>query len=337
MPLSTWLYMDLLGQILGGIGQPFFYCTASKLANTWFGAQERTLAITVLLVTLNIGTLLGSYLPQYFVNINADNITILDQVAHMLLVFALIGTLFFVLVVLFMREKPLTPPSKAAAAPKHNFLDSLKTLVKDRNPMMVIISAAMIFSSVNAYCGCLQQIAQNFNINGDQVGDILSIASLGSIIGAIAITSVFNRYKRYNLFLRILCISSLVIMVGNIFATESGNIYLFAATIILYTSTTAPVLPISVDYSADLSFPVAEFTSTGLLYVIFSVTATVESLIADQIVSDDPTASGRRWAIIMTVICQVVGTLPLFWVKENLKRTKYEQEETLDPASGSTV
>ena len=115
-----------IGQCFAGVAQPFFYSTPQKISNVWFGVKERTLATTVIATSLGIGNALGAFLPQFFLDLKeTDTDVLLDQIKNMMIWMSIAGTLFLVVTIIFFREKPLTPPSKGAAAQKYSYIDSL--------------------------------------------------------------------------------------------------------------------------------------------------------------------------------------------------------------------
>lgn len=60
-------YFLLVGNTLGGIGQPFFLNASALLAATWFSEGSRALVTTVASMANNLGNIFGSLFPTFFV------------------------------------------------------------------------------------------------------------------------------------------------------------------------------------------------------------------------------------------------------------------------------
>lgn len=98
----------MLGQILGGLAQPFFTNAPSRIAGDWFPASERDIGTVVAAMSNPLGNALGSLIPALIMNGP-------DDMPLMLLVQAAAGVAILVLTLLLVRDEPPTPPSAAAA------------------------------------------------------------------------------------------------------------------------------------------------------------------------------------------------------------------------------
>ena len=56
--------------MLCAIGQPFLCNAPAKLANTWFGANERVTALTIAVASQALGAAVGFTLPTFFISNN---------------------------------------------------------------------------------------------------------------------------------------------------------------------------------------------------------------------------------------------------------------------------
>lgn len=314
------------GQCFAGLAQPYFSTVPQKISSTWFGASERALATTLMVCGNLIGTAVGLTVPQLFVDLTADNETIMDQLQKMFFYIAIFSSVCYVFVNTLMREKPPTPPSKAAAAIKFDYVSSLKNLLKDKNTMMMLIGTAIVNGTLTNYGSTVQQVVQPLGINGYQVADIFAIAvfiaPVGSILGAFFIA----KYKKYNLMIVGASTLSLGFLVLNLIAAENGNIYFYGVTVIIYILAVSPIVPITYEYGIELAFPVAEATIGGVYSVINQFSATIESLIVDSILGKTPSRGDARTSFIVIAGYQALAIILLFFVKEKLKRREFESK-----------
>ncbi len=108
-------WMVLLPTILIALGQPFYILMASRVASVWFGENERGTATAIGSVGLPLGTILGLYLGFFFIPeeimIKEDWVDGKRYFVHYLFLQGVIASVAFGLAIIFMKEKPLTPPS----------------------------------------------------------------------------------------------------------------------------------------------------------------------------------------------------------------------------------
>jgi len=324
-------YFILAGQCFAGIAQPFFYSVPQKISNTWFNTKERTLATTVISVSLNIGNAFGAFLPQFFIDMDsAEPSIILNQLKNMMVFMASMGTIVLGLTIILFKEKPPTPPSKSASAVKYSFKASLKALFKDKNSMLFLLSSSAIAGSIFTYSSVIQQLVEPFKINGQQIGNIIFIAIFVGFIGAGIGGAYVNKTKKYKPVITFFAIMSAIVLVGNYFCATTQNVYIFGASFCLYSFLISPVMPLSMETIVEYSFPVAEATAGGLWFGSTQLLATGDSLAINSIIGENPSTETGKTGFMIMIIYQLIAISLLFLVKENLKRSKYEKAGLLE-------
>ena len=143
------------------IATPFYLNAPAKLATNWFGEKERALATAIGVLANPAGNILGLAFGPIFVDVKKCPTTAADfyscvsenepylkaSIEHYLIIQAIISTVLNIGTIVFMREKPDTPPSIAAASKKDGKLDMKKDfmlLIKNRN--FFVICGAFICS-----------------------------------------------------------------------------------------------------------------------------------------------------------------------------------------------
>lgn len=108
----------LVGQCVGGVAQPIFTNLPSRIAGDWFPVTERDLGTVAGAMSNPLGNAVGSVVPSLLVN-GPDDIPLL------MIIQAGWSTALAVGVLLFVRDRPPTPPS-AGAAGKLNAVHALQ-------------------------------------------------------------------------------------------------------------------------------------------------------------------------------------------------------------------
>ena len=323
-------YWIFAGQFIAGIAQPYFFSTPQKFSNVWFAAKERAFATMFMLTSSNVGIIIGNIIPQKMVSITeSDPQIIIEQIQTMMFWTSIVGTVSSFIILLLMREKPLHPPSKAAAVQKYEFKKSVKTFLSDKNAMVMIVCTAIIYGTNINYMSTIQQVVDPYGIDGDEAGYIMSIANSFSIFGAIVVATIISYYRKYNYVVKGLGLLSLIILIGNFFAVETGNAYIFGGAFCLYSTFMGGMAPTSVEYGVELSFPVEEVTVGGLFFMINSLSATLQSIAVDTVLDNYESKLGTQISFMVIIGYQILSTIPLFFVKERLKRQRFEVNDFL--------
>jgi len=316
----------LVGQIFAGFGTPYFYSTPQKISNVWFGAKERTISTPTIVTSFYIAASLGTIIPQHFIDIHADPKTVRHQLHELLYLSAIVGIVSCVFVIIFMKSKPKTPPSPAAAAPKYNYKKSLKTLLKDKNTLLLLASTSIIYASSSTYIGTIQQIVDPLDIDGNQVGYILSVALLFGMLGSGIGATILHKTRRFNAIIRTIGVLTLAMLIVNLFAAETGSAVVLGVAVLVFKAIICPIVSISLEYAVELSFPIAESTVGGFWYVFNQLFATFESIGVDEILEWENTRAGARITFFLIIGVQILAMVPLLFIKEDLKRERYEKE-----------
>ena len=61
----------LIGQVFGGMTQPFYVNSCARIGNEWFSVNGRDLAITLLSIANTIGIALAMIVPSIFIRPNS--------------------------------------------------------------------------------------------------------------------------------------------------------------------------------------------------------------------------------------------------------------------------
>lgn len=140
-------YICIAGQVVAGIGQPFLVNAPTKLAATWFGTNERVIAVTIAIASQALGAAVGFVIPALFVDISDEGDVFRDHVAQSLICQAILGISIFVACLFFFKSRPQTPPSATAFAlldKPGQFKQSLIQLLTNTNLIWLMLAFGCI-------------------------------------------------------------------------------------------------------------------------------------------------------------------------------------------------
>ena len=76
---------------------------------------------------------------------------------------------------------------------------------------------------------------------------------------------ILNRYHKYLLMIKISAIGSFFLVGLALLTFQTKNVSLISANMIVAAVCLVPVIPVGIDFSAELTFPIEETVCTGFL------------------------------------------------------------------------
>lgn len=349
-----------IGQTVIGVAQMFTLGVPGRLAAVWFGAKEVSFACAVGVFGNQLGIALGFLIPPAMVGDYADLEKITADLKLLYYVFAAVPTAILVLLLLFFENHPPVPPSYAQAAlvkqqatssssnghgasggedgalgsskAKSQYLGTIKQLLTNPSYVLLIFSYGMNVGTFYAVSTLLNQIILNqFPLDkypsaiedAGRVGlTMVLMGVLGSIAGGLVLDT-WHKFKETTIVVYFLAVLG---MVAFAFSIGSGNMILVYVTAGFLGFCTTGYVPIGYEFGAELTYPLSESTSVGLLNAAGESIGVALVLGAGEVVQkygNEITNYGFMGALVFGLI------LSLF-IKNDLRRlsaTKQQQSQ----------
>jgi len=249
----------LIFQIGIAIGQPFVLNSITRLSANWFPESERTSATGLSLISQFIGILLGVLITPFLYQ--ATNIPIT------LLIYGILALISGVLFVILVKNKPPTPPSKEELKEKVLMGKGLKALFKNKHFIILFITFFFGLGIFNFITSYIELILDPRGFDATDAGIIGGLLLIGGIVGCIVMSALSDKYKKRKL----LVIISIIIATISLFiitppiTTDPILLYLFNFLLGFGILSAGPV---ALEYAVDLTKPVPEATSNGMLMMV---------------------------------------------------------------------
>lgn len=247
----------LLSQIGIAIGQPFLLNAITKIAARWFPLQERATASGLATLSMYIGILGGMILTP--------NLIIGSGIGGMLYIYGISSIAAAIVFIIFAKERPLTAPCNPDQEERALALDGLKRIFrfKDFNWLMFIFFIGLgVFNAVATW---IENILSPRGFTAVQAGITGGLMIIGGIVGALIIPILSDRYRKRIPFILIALAGAALSLAGITFAL-SYNIILISGTLFGFFLLSSG--PIGFQYGAEITYPVSEGTSNGLLLMM---------------------------------------------------------------------
>lgn len=243
-------WFALLFQLGIAIGQPFLLNAVTKLSANWFPETEKTTATGISLLSTYIGVALGSILSPILVAI--------WDISGMLLIFGILALISGILFVVFVRERPPTPPTSEITEEKVFMFEGIKKLFTNKYFLilfLVFFVGLGVFNTMETYTGKIIPYDETL------AGLLGMIIIVGGVLGTMVMSILSDKLNMR----KILMIISLLIAGVSllIFSFLSGVILLLFG--FLFGFGLLGASPIALEYAVDATKPVPETSSNGIL------------------------------------------------------------------------
>jgi MFS family permease len=169
------------------------------------------------------------------------------------------GAVFFLLVA---RERPATPPGPPGEDERVLMFDGLKRALGLKPFLVMLLVAFIVMSTFNGVTTWVEQIIEPRGFTPTEAGTMGALMLVAGVIGAVVLSALSDRSGRRVKFMVIALAASIPGILGVAFASSAVLLYAFAALLGFFV---VAVLPLGMQYAAEIAHPTPEGTSTGLI------------------------------------------------------------------------
>jgi MFS family permease len=246
----------LISQIMCAVGQPFVLNSFTKMAVTWFPDSEKATASGLGTISTLIGAVIGVVLPE-------SQELQSEQIPGLLLWYGIITFAMMILYLFFVKEKPEHPPNPYADKTKVLVTKGYRDLLKNRDFLLLMIMLFFGLGIFNAMTSITDSI-----FDPDIAGLISGMLIGGGVLGAIVLSLISDALHKRKIFLVIGMVAA-VPLSALIKYLPTG--WLMYALAFLYGFLLISLLPVGITYAAEITFPIQEEVSNGMLMMIGQV------------------------------------------------------------------
>lgn len=247
----------LIFQIGIAIGQPFVLNSITRLSANWFPESERTSATGLSMISQFIGIMLGVLITPFIVE--AVNIPI------MILIYGILALISGALFVIFAKNKPPTPPSSEKSKEKVLMGEGLKQLFLNKYFLILFITFFFGLGIFNFITSYIELIVFPRGFDATDAGLLGGLMLIGGIVGCVIMSALSDKYKKHKMLLIISILIATISLFIITFSYDPIVLYLFSFLLGYGVLSAGPV---ALEYAVDLTKPVPEASSNGMLMMI---------------------------------------------------------------------
>ena len=242
------------------VAQPFIINAATKVAAQWFPLLERALAVGIATLAQFIGIIIVMVASPLMIKTEISGVY---DLSSMLMTYGLISCAGAVILLIFLREKPPTPPEIVEQKENLSVAENLRQILHQPDMKYLFPIFFIGLGLFNAISTCIDQICQTKGLTMDQTGIIGGIMLVAGIIGALILPVLSDKLKRRKAFICMAMAGATPGIAGLAFFTQFS--FLLIASFLLGFFLLGAGAPVGFQYCAEVTRPAPESISQGLL------------------------------------------------------------------------
>lgn len=258
--------MACISQFGLAAAQPFVICAITAVAARWFPVEERATACGLASLSVYFGILFVMVVTPLFLSNKIVNGLTLFNIKHILMFYGVLSVVSAIAVLGFIKEKPPTPPGVYGQDENvAGFMRGLIRLFKQKDMIILLIIFFILLGVFNALSTCIDRLCGLRGLNFDQTGIVGGVMLLGGIIGAIILPLLSDRYRKRKAVLVLSVVLLTPSIISLTFAKSYGGLLVASSLFGFFCLGAGPV---AFQYAAEITYPVPEASSNGLLLLI---------------------------------------------------------------------
>lgn len=268
----------VIAQIGLSIAQPFILNAVTAVSVRWFPLNERGMAAGLSALAQYLGIIIAMLVTPIWIGSNPDLPGYGEGFEKILLFYGVLSVGSALLIILFIREYPPTPPSGEEYI-RLSFKKGMRTLLKKRDMLITIFLFFIGLGIFNAVSSLTDAISAQSGVD-DSDGLIGGLMLIGGILGAVILPTLSDKMRKRKIFL-VICLAG---MVPGVFGMAfAGSLSTDPATIYQLTQISSFILgffvmsagPIGFQYAAEISYPAPESASQSILLWVGQITGLI--------------------------------------------------------------
>jgi sugar phosphate permease len=246
--------LALIATVGAAIAQPFLLNAWTTMSTQWFPRSQRATAVSLITLANLFGVAIGMAVTPVLVESMS--------IASVQLVYGVTALAAGLLFVLVARDRPPTPPDLQPVAIPTPVLVGVRQALAVR-PFVVFLPIAFVAMGVfNGLSTWVEDIVRPRGFSSVDAGNLGALLLLGGIIGALVMSALSDWARRRAPFL---AVSLGMAAPALLWVTFAGSRVALATAAFLLGFFLTSALPVGMQYSAEITAPVPEGTSNGLI------------------------------------------------------------------------
>lgn len=268
----------MLGQALAASAQPFLLNAPTKLAANWFGDKERATANMLSSLANPCGVLVANALAPVIVKGNLD-------IREMLWIFAIPAFLGVTLATCGVcSSSPPVPPTLSASVATEPFVKGLKKLVRNKQYLILMGSFGLGIGLFTALTTLIQQVICPYGYDDKMAGTTGAVLIAVGLMGGAVAGVYVDKTKDFVTAAKVSYAFAAIAVIALTLISQRPNMP--AALVIvagIFGFFAFALMPVCLEVGVECTYPVAEATSAGLMWMTGQLSGIVIVLVCQAV------------------------------------------------------
>ena len=239
------------------VAQPFILNAITKVGAKWFPVQERATVAGLGSLAQYVGIIVALAVTPAFIS---ENIIGDYGIPRMLWSYGILSITGSILVIVFMREEPPTPPVSNEFLSRSNPITGLRSILKNRDMQLLLLLFFIGLGVFNAVSTCIDQICGELSV--DETGLVGGIMLIGGVLGALILPALSDKKQKRKPFIVLCMVLMLPGLAGLTLFNDFVPMFISAFVFGFFIMSAGPI---GFQYGAEKSYPAPESTSQGII------------------------------------------------------------------------
>ncbi len=269
--LKAWggesLLLVTIAQIGLAVAQPFILNAVTKVGAKWFPIEERATAAGLGTLAQYAGIIIALAVTPMLIQVTQSGGF---DFVKMLWIYGIASIASAVLIIVFMREEPPTPPTSDKFIERTNPIEGLKSIFTNRDMKLLLLLFFIGLGIFNAVSTCIDQICENLTM--DETGIVGGVMLIGGVLGAIVLPAISDKKRRRKPIL----VTCMILMLPGLIGLAVFNEFIpMMISAFIFGFFMMGVGPVGFQYGAEKSYPAPESTSQGIILMMGQISGII--------------------------------------------------------------
>jgi len=270
-----------------------------------------------------MGSIIGFVLPAFMVGeLDEDPEKEKRNVYLFIWVQCIIVTIANIPLLIFAQEKPPSPPSFSATKPPtgFNFKVELKELIKNRNFILLTLAFGAMYGTSACLSAVVSSLTLPFGYRSKDNSIFGAVFIIAGVAGCAASGIIIDRTHKFKQACIYICVLTTATFVLLFFVAPTGSVALLSLNFLFMGLGIIPILPVCFAFGVELTYPVPEAMSNGMMIVPSKIYGSILGVIAGYIVHYGP-----FYCLGLFLANTGFAVVVSFFIKEDLRRLNLKQ------------
>ena len=249
------------------LAQPFILNSVTTVGAKWFPVNERATVAGLGSLAQYIGIIIALAITPLLISVTPNGSYNIEK---MLWIYAVVSVAGALIILVFMREEPPTPPVSDKFTMRTKPIEGISTIFKNRDMIWLLLLFFIGLGIFNAVSTCIDQICRNLTM--EETGMVGGIMLVGGILGASVLPVISDKKGKRKPFLVICMILMLPGLIGLTFFNDFVPLLISAFVFGFFIMSAGPI---GFQYGAEISYPAPESTSQGVILMVGQISGII--------------------------------------------------------------